>query len=854
MPIERWSGLPTGWSLGAPAAAVLLLGGAAASAQPADDAPPPPVDDERGEHAIVVTAPRGSAITDVPPIAEFDADAVAAMGATTMGDVLRTIRGTTQGADGSDPIYLLNAQRVSGYQEIGSLPPEALEKIEVLPEQTALRFGYPPTRRVVNFITKRRFRQIELRAAAGTLTRGGSSTIKANAGLTHLRDDSRTTLALEYRHTDPLLQSDRHIAPDPDVPFDALGNVTGTGGGEIDPALSAAAGEVVTIAPVPEAQGDRDSLAGFAAGANRPRLFDIGPYRTMLADNDGFKAETVLADRIGETMAGSVSLSAEQVRDRMLAGPATARLVLPATNPYSPFTVPVVLNRYLTEVAPLAQHQTTTTLHAGATVRGALAGWQWDFTGALDQRDAGGSSQRRIDPGPANAAIAAGADPFAPFDPALLVRLTDRAGQRTRSANAKTVATNTPIELPAGAVTVTATVEAEGERADSFSRGSNTFELHLSRSRIEGGLAVDVPLASRRAGVLGFVGELSVNASFNAREVSGFGGLHDLTYGLAWGPLPGVQLLATAKRSAAAPDMTALSTPAYRVPNVPVYDLTNASTELVTVIQGGNPNLTAMHRESWLVTLNLKPFATREWRLAATYEETQIRDQTGTVYAITPQTEALLPDLFVRDPSGRLVSVTYQPTNFAFERQRTLTMTLSANGRLGKMPPPPPPGATAGVRQGPSYYGGIGPTVRFLDRLQLRPGAPELDLLHGDTINGGGLARVSGYFYGGLNYNGFGATFDGWYGGPTRVDGVTPADDLHFSSVFRLNLAVYAPVHRLFQQVAWTKGMQLRLDVSNATDHRQRVVDAGGTVPNRYQSDYLDPTGRAVTLTLRKFL
>ena len=248
-------------ALGYSAATWALVGDAAALAQQSDDRPDTPAE-EAGpdERQIVVTGQRGSAVLDVAPIAEYDADAIAALGATTMADVLRTIRGTTQSADGSDPIYLLNAQRVSGFQEIGSLPPEALEKIEVLPEQTALRFGFPPTRRVINFITKRRFRQMELRASAGTLTRGGSSTEKANAGLTRLRDDSRLTFGLEYRRTDPLFQSDRHIAPDPDVPFDAIGNVTALGRGEIDPALSAAAGELVTIAPVPEAVADRTEL------------------------------------------------------------------------------------------------------------------------------------------------------------------------------------------------------------------------------------------------------------------------------------------------------------------------------------------------------------------------------------------------------------------------------------------------------------------------------------------------------------------------------------------------------------------------------------------------------------------
>jgi hypothetical protein len=215
-----------------------------------------------------------------------------------------------------------------------------------------------------------------------------------------------------------------------------------------------------------------------------------------------------------------------------------------------------------------------------------------------------------------------------------------------------------------------------------------------------------------------------------------------------------------------------------------------------------------MRRDSRTLTLNLKPFAERELRLAVTYETAQIHDQTGTVYAITPQTQAILPDLFVRDASGRLVSVSYQPSNFAFERQRTLSMTFNANGRLGK-PTPPQPGSS-GVQFVPSYYGGIGPTLRLLDRLQLRPGASELDLLDGDTISGTGTARLSGYFYGGFNYGGFGATFDGWYSGPSDVRGAVPAEDLHFSPVFRLNVSVYGPVHRLLPKAEWSRTTSIR--------------------------------------------
>src|SRR5690349_19469809 len=133
---EQRSGVPSRWLPGCSAAVVVLFSSAPGAAQQTDDPPPHTAEgdaSDKDDRAIVV----------------FDENAVAAMGAATMDDVVRTIRGVAQAADGSPPIFLLNAQRVSSYQEIGSLPPEALEKIEVLPEPAALRFGFPPTRRVV---------------------------------------------------------------------------------------------------------------------------------------------------------------------------------------------------------------------------------------------------------------------------------------------------------------------------------------------------------------------------------------------------------------------------------------------------------------------------------------------------------------------------------------------------------------------------------------------------------------------------------------------------------------------------------------------------------------------------------
>src|SRR5206468_5565947 len=127
------------------------------------------------------------------------------------------------------------------------------------------------------------------RADVGSTTRPGSTSADAALNLTRLNNDQRLTVALERRHTSSLFQSRRNIVPDPDVLFDAIGNVTGVNGGEIDPALSAAAGQTVTVAPVPNGPS---TLAAFVSAANEPRLFDMGPYRTLSPHNEAWKADT----------------------------------------------------------------------------------------------------------------------------------------------------------------------------------------------------------------------------------------------------------------------------------------------------------------------------------------------------------------------------------------------------------------------------------------------------------------------------------------------------------------------------------------------------------------------------------
>ena len=804
---------------------------------------------ERSDKEIVVTGQRGSIARGIEPVATLDVDAIAATGATNMSELLRAIRATTQSADGSDPVFLLNGQRTSGYQDIGSLPPEAIDKVEVLPEPAALKFGYPPTRRVVNFITKRRFGQTEVRATLGAATDGGSSLNSQNFVMTRLRQDRRISVSLEHRHTGDLLQSARDINPDPDVLFDSIGNVTAVNGGEIDPALSSAAGEVVTVAPVPIF--DPGNLSAYVAGANQPRLFDLGPYRTLAPENDAWKAESVFADKLGDTLSGSLSLLAERSRDRTLVGPAAATLIVPASNPYSPFGTDFILQRYLTEADLLRFRQTTTTLRGGGVLRGVVAGWKWDLTASLEQKLVSARNESGIDLGEVSAAIESGENPFGPFSADMLSdRLVDNVRQRTRTSGAKGVITNTPFSLPAGDATLTGNAEIERLSVDSSTRGANPFDLDLSRTRSEAGFAIDLPIASRDNEVLAAIGDLSVNASATARNVTDVGGLYDRSFGLAWGPVKGLQILIQNKRNEAAPPIDQLSTPVVTVENYGVFDFQSGRTEIVTLTQGGNPDLLPQSKHVRSIGFSAKPIPDRDLRLNATFEDTTIRNQTGNIYALTPEVEEIFPERVERDENGDLVAVTFQPLNFYRQRQQVLSVTLAANGPIGRKPAEPKAGEKSKTR--PNFWAGVGPSFRFKDELVLRKGSPALNLLDGDTITGWGTPRVSGYFYGGLNYLGNGLNVDGWFQGSNRVRSDNPASDLRFAPIFKLNMSAQISVHHFLRKEDWTRQMQFKVEVTNVTNARQHVRNANGETPSRFQLDYMDPIGRTVKATLRK--
>ena len=188
-------------------AAVGLCSRALRSAR--QEAPPPPptavrdaADDiserrVRGDEEIVVVGqkPRGSVVGDIPPENVLTSRDIRATGATSISELLDAIApqtGSARGRGGGRPILLLNGQRISGFREMRDLPPEAIERMEILPEEVALKYGYAADQRVVNIVLRRRFNSTNVELGGRIATDGGYASARGDGG--------RLTIARRHAH------------------------------------------------------------------------------------------------------------------------------------------------------------------------------------------------------------------------------------------------------------------------------------------------------------------------------------------------------------------------------------------------------------------------------------------------------------------------------------------------------------------------------------------------------------------------------------------------------------------------------------------------------------------------------
>jgi hypothetical protein len=190
---------------------------------PPPPAPSPDVPPGDAGKDILVTGqrPRGSVIGNIPPERTFGPLDIRAYGASDIGELLQTLGpqvSSTRGRDDNDPVVLLNGKRVSSFAEIAKFPTEAIERMEIFPEELSLKYGYRADQKVVNVVTVERFSSRVGQLTYAVPTEGGRDTARIDANYLHIRGDTRFNLDADYGRSGSLLESERDVRRAPDGP------------------------------------------------------------------------------------------------------------------------------------------------------------------------------------------------------------------------------------------------------------------------------------------------------------------------------------------------------------------------------------------------------------------------------------------------------------------------------------------------------------------------------------------------------------------------------------------------------------------------------------------------------------
>ncbi len=845
---------------------------------------------------IVVTAERikGAVDTDVPPVEELGEADIAAIGASSLTDLVAAVSpqtGSGRGRGGGQPVILLNGQRISGFRELRDLPPEAIKQVQIFPEEVALQYGYRPDQRVINFILKDNFSSFNTEAEYVTPEKGGQSSKEFEATLTRIGQNMRFNIDVEYETATRITEDERDIISSSGSALALGGNITGLGvGGEIDPALSALAGQFVTQAAVPANNNPSPSpsLANFANNANSLNDGDVGAYRTLVPKTERFEINTTWSKSLGPqtnlSLNGNYSLNGSA----SLLGLPGASFILPESSPFSPFNQDVVVNRYFDAPRALERESEVHNAQFGSSLNTVLGRWRWSVTGNYSRTDSETKSTRNVDFAALRTAVLNGtANPFAAgFGGDLLFLAPDLSDSLSQNLDLRSTLSGSPLRLPAGEVRMTFSSGFNRQMLDSEAwRSGITSSASLRRNALNNSLNVEFPLTDRDSGLGTTIGEFAINGNIGFSKLSDFGSLMEYGAGLRWSPIKDLTFQASIIGDENAPGIGQLGNPVLVTPNVATYDFSTGESLFIGVTTGGNPLLVSEKRRDFKLGLNWSPGFIEGLGLQAEYFRNNSSNTTASFPLLTPEIEAAFASRVVRDAGGRLVSIDQRPVNFDREKSQRIRWGFNMSGGIGPQQPQgrgpfgggpgaggaprSPGGGGGGPRMG---GGGFGPgggqpsrwnialyhTYRIQEEILIGPGVPVLDLLNGSaTSSTGGAARHEMELSGGVFHKGLGLRLQGNYRSGTTVNGsaLLGSSDLRFSDLTTLTAFLFVNLdqqEKLVKGLPFLKGSRITLRVDNVLDDVIDVRDQNGIVPLSYQPGYIDPRGRVFELSFRK--
>ncbi|WP_170163508.1 TonB-dependent receptor [Eilatimonas milleporae] len=832
---------------------------------------------------IAVTARplTGQTIGSIEPDFSIGQAEMRTFGAHSIDELIEALAPQLDSTSGP-PIVLVNGLRVSGFREIRSYPTEAIARVEVLPEEVALRYGYAAGSKIINIVLRPRFRSVTAELTGSTTTEGGAETAGFNASLLVIRSKMRWSLAVEASLENELFESERDIVNDDSAQlFSTSGNISAVSPDtEIDSALSALVGQPIFVAAVPAgASNSAPTLDDFVATAGQPDFLDPAVFRTLAPRQETVSVDASLFRPLGDKTSLSISAGIDASWQESRLGLPAFTLTLPAANPFSPFAGDTSLSRSL-GTDPLDRDRRDLTTEAASVINGADGALRWSLTARYRREESTSQTERGVDVSRAQSFVNAGDGSFNPFgaieNAAEINREFSEAITDTIEADGL-VQTNL-FRLPAGAVSASIRAGYSSQQQSSdFETLTDSRRIALSRDEMSARSSIDFPMLASG----GVVGGLSLSLNAEVSDLSDFGTIRGWGSGLNWRPARSVRLLLSYRRDERAPTVFQLGAPEIITPAVRTFDFMTGQTVFVTTKDGGNSDLVAESRENFRAALNIDPLPHADLGLTIEYRYRQTTDAVAALPTATAEIRDAFSERFTVDPNGTLIAVD--------QRAITLARTVNERVRWGldySVPlaaAPPPAGllaqrraaaeseATQDKANGQTRMGGgrrrrgaaggriqfsLYHSVQLSDTALIAPGVPVLDFLNGSAAGAfGGTPRHLIDARIGFSHQGFGTRLSfNWRSG-TNVTGNGNLDNLQFSSLATADLRIFLDMNRRFafvRSLPFLRGARLSLEARNMFDDKLSVTDRTGATPDRYQADNIDPVGRLVMLRFRK--
>ncbi|MEO8315317.1 MAG: hypothetical protein ABI645_11030 [Pseudomonadota bacterium] len=858
------------------------LPAAAAEAPPpeleekSDESPAPEPEIAEGElEEVVIYAPSGELVAGLHAESELEEKSISAYGANSVGELLAKVAPDVDNSD-QGPVILIDGKPANGIRSVNDLPPEAIAKLQVLPPQAAGAIGESPTRRVINVVLKPHFTQGtgNLTARAATAGRGFGSNLDFN--ITKLVNGNIRNLSLYARQTSPMLEAHRHIVTQSTVvPYDLTGNVLSwpVTGGEIDPDLTALAGQPVTVAGVPIGTPD-PTLDGFAALANTPNISDMGRYRSLIGDQFSYGMNGNFSRTLPRKISLSVNANLDRSESSRLNGATSALLHVPASSPFSPFSRDVSIARYLG--GPLVQESESTNANLSANLSMQLGKWRLMSNYNFGWNESTTDSERRVDTAALQAAINGGTlNPFERLPADLLDEmLSDHATARGHNASARMQLSGALFNMPAGKATANLSAQWQETGQKSTTVGTNNVSRNNSRQDRIANFNLQLPLLGNpQSQGFGMGGEIFGNA----RDVTASGPLYTWGTGLNWRNGNRINMRVGFNREKVSPSPSALNDPIVVIDDYRAYDFIRQETVLVRYITGGNPDLKVEHRDIITVSGQARPIKTVDFTLNAQYSRTMYRDPMQSLPPPSEDIQAAFPDRYRRDADGRLFEIDARMVNFVRARNEQFRWGGNFRRSFGTPKGPAssgplnsnvqvisganlPPGIF--ISDGGSNLSGAGwqLNANFTHQMQvaykrlLRVGLPVVDLLSGSAGFGTGQSRHRVQSTVGLAHDGTGMQLNcNWTSSSFVNAGTSNAPNrIDFGSTLRFDLQAFTNLGTMYPASKSLRGVRISLNLDNVLDFKQNVKDQNGVTPLRYQPYLLNSLGRVVSLSFRK--